>query len=85
MDYIGGLIYDVGKIVMASAFPAHFDEIYHHRAEEGVDLTASNGRSSAWIMPNWARCICASKGWRTRMPKSSNSITPRNRRASNRL
>jgi putative nucleotidyltransferase with HDIG domain len=38
MDYIGGLIHDVGKIVMASAFPDHFDEIYHRRAEEGADL-----------------------------------------------
>jgi putative nucleotidyltransferase with HDIG domain len=38
MDYIGGLIHDVGKIVMASAFPAHFEEIYHCRAEEGGDL-----------------------------------------------
>jgi putative nucleotidyltransferase with HDIG domain len=38
MDYIGGLIHDVGKIVMASAFPDHFDEIYHRRADEGGDL-----------------------------------------------
>jgi HD-like signal output (HDOD) protein len=28
----------VGKIVMASAFPDHFEEIYHRRAEEGVEL-----------------------------------------------
>jgi len=38
VDYVGGLIHDVGKIVMASAFPDHFDEIYHHRAELGGDL-----------------------------------------------
>jgi putative nucleotidyltransferase with HDIG domain len=38
VDYICGLIHDVGKIVMASAFPEHFYEIYHHRAEEGGDL-----------------------------------------------
>jgi putative nucleotidyltransferase with HDIG domain len=37
-DYIGGLIHDVGKIVMASAFPDHFDEIYRRRAQEGGDL-----------------------------------------------
>jgi putative nucleotidyltransferase with HDIG domain len=38
IDYVGGLIHDVGKIVMASAFPAHFEEIYHRRASEGGDL-----------------------------------------------
>ncbi|HYE32394.1 MAG TPA: HDOD domain-containing protein [Methylomirabilota bacterium] len=27
-DYIAGLVHDVGKIVMASAFPEHFREIY---------------------------------------------------------
>jgi putative nucleotidyltransferase with HDIG domain len=38
IDYIGGLIHDVGKIVMASAFPTHFHEIYHRPAEEVGDL-----------------------------------------------
>jgi putative nucleotidyltransferase with HDIG domain len=38
IDYVGGLIHDVGKIVMASAFPDHFNEIYHRRAEAGGDL-----------------------------------------------
>lgn len=38
IDYVAGLIHDVGKIVMASAFPAHFNEIYHQRAEECKDL-----------------------------------------------
>jgi len=38
IDYVGGLIHDVGKIVMASAFPAHFDEIYFCRAAGGGDL-----------------------------------------------
>jgi len=38
LDYIGGLIHDVGKIVMASAFPDHFNEIYHCQAEKGGDL-----------------------------------------------
>jgi putative nucleotidyltransferase with HDIG domain len=37
-DYVGGLIHDVGKIVMASAFAGHFDEIYHRRAKEGGEL-----------------------------------------------
>src|SRR5271170_6955683 len=32
IDYVAGLIHDVGKIVMASAFPDHFTEIYHNRA-----------------------------------------------------
>jgi putative nucleotidyltransferase with HDIG domain len=38
IDYVAGLLHDVGKIVMASAFPDHFHEIYQRRAEEGVDL-----------------------------------------------
>ncbi len=38
IDYVAGLIHDVGKIVMASAFPDHFYEIYHRRAEEGLEL-----------------------------------------------
>ena len=38
IDYIAGLIHDVGKIAMASAFPDHFDEIHQRGAEEGEDL-----------------------------------------------
>jgi putative nucleotidyltransferase with HDIG domain len=38
IDYVAGLIHDVGKIVMASAFPVHFNEIYHNRASTTVDL-----------------------------------------------
>jgi putative nucleotidyltransferase with HDIG domain len=38
IDYVAGLIHDVGKIVMVSAFPDHFQEIYQRRAEEGGDL-----------------------------------------------
>jgi len=34
MDYVGGLVHDVGKIVMASAFPRHFNLIYVERAGE---------------------------------------------------
>jgi putative nucleotidyltransferase with HDIG domain len=37
-DYVGGLIHDVGKIVMASAFPEHFRQIYGASAEGGKDL-----------------------------------------------
>jgi HD-like signal output (HDOD) protein len=33
-DYVGGLIHDVGKIVMAWTFPEHFTEI-HRLAEQG--------------------------------------------------
>jgi putative nucleotidyltransferase with HDIG domain len=38
VDYVAGLIHDVGKIVMASAFPDYFTEIYHVRAEGAADL-----------------------------------------------
>jgi putative nucleotidyltransferase with HDIG domain len=38
IDYVAGLIHDVGKIAMASAFPDHFDEIHQRGAEEGGDL-----------------------------------------------
>lgn len=34
-DYVAGLVHDVGKIVMASAFPDHFAEV-RRRSEEGV-------------------------------------------------
>ena len=37
-DYVAGLIHDVGKIVMASAFPEHFAEICRRRDEGGIDL-----------------------------------------------
>jgi HD-like signal output (HDOD) protein len=38
-DYVAGLVHDVGKIVMAWAFPDHFTEI-HQQAEAGArDLT----------------------------------------------
>ena len=40
VDYVAGLIHDVGKIAMASAFPDHFTEIHRlHQAGEG-ELTA---------------------------------------------
>ncbi len=35
LDYVGGLIHDVGKIVMASAFPEHFHAIYGKQGEPG--------------------------------------------------
>jgi putative nucleotidyltransferase with HDIG domain len=38
IDYVAGLIHDVGKIAMASAFPDHFAEIYIQRANSGQDL-----------------------------------------------
>jgi putative nucleotidyltransferase with HDIG domain len=37
-DYVGGLIHDVGKIVMASTFPEHFREIYGGPGEGSKDL-----------------------------------------------
>jgi putative nucleotidyltransferase with HDIG domain len=38
IDYVAGLIHDVGKIAMASAFPDHFAEIYVLRKDEHQDL-----------------------------------------------
>lgn len=46
-DYVGGLVHDVGKIVMASAFPEHFHAIYLEEAEPdlpGEDLLARERR-----------------------------------------
>ena len=37
-DYVAGLVHDVGKIVMAAAFPKHFQEIHRRVAEETVNL-----------------------------------------------
>lgn len=37
-DYVGGLVHDVGKIVMASAFPRHFQIIYASDHPVEVDL-----------------------------------------------
>ena len=37
-DYVGGLLHDVGKIVMASAFPEHFREIYFTKGTAEGDL-----------------------------------------------
>ena len=38
LDYVAGLLHDVGKIAMASAFPEHFAEIYIHRTEAEKEL-----------------------------------------------
>jgi putative nucleotidyltransferase with HDIG domain len=41
IDYVAGLIHDVGKIVMSSAFPDHFQAIYQvgaATAADGIDL-----------------------------------------------
>jgi putative nucleotidyltransferase with HDIG domain len=37
-DYVAGLIHDVGKIVMASAFPEHFAEVRRRVADTDVEL-----------------------------------------------
>jgi putative nucleotidyltransferase with HDIG domain len=37
-DYVSGLVHDVGKIVMSSAFPDHFRVIYGPRHENGAGL-----------------------------------------------
>jgi putative nucleotidyltransferase with HDIG domain len=38
IDYLAGLIHDVGKITMAAAFPEHFASIYIHNLAPGADL-----------------------------------------------
>lgn len=37
-DYVAGLTHDVGKIVMASAFPRHFQAIYGEQRAPGEDI-----------------------------------------------
>jgi putative nucleotidyltransferase with HDIG domain len=37
-DYVGGLIHDLGKIVMTSAFPEHFRQIYGPEGEGNGNL-----------------------------------------------
>jgi HD-like signal output (HDOD) protein len=37
-DYVSGLVHDVGKIVLASAFPLHFNAIYIQGAAANQDL-----------------------------------------------
>jgi HD-like signal output (HDOD) protein len=37
-DYVAGLVHDVGKIVMASAFPHHFAEVYCRNEFDHRDL-----------------------------------------------
>lgn len=37
-DYVAGLLHDVGKIVMAAAFPEHFTEVQHLLAEGHGDI-----------------------------------------------
>ena len=39
-DYVAGLIHDVGKIAMASAFPNHFAEIHRRMQDGATDLIA---------------------------------------------
>jgi len=39
-DYVAGLVHDVGKIVMASAFPHHFAEIHHRARQTVLDLNS---------------------------------------------
>jgi putative nucleotidyltransferase with HDIG domain len=38
IDYVAGLIHDVGKIVIAASFPEHFNEIYHRHKDGDVEL-----------------------------------------------
>jgi len=44
-DYVGGLIHDVGKIVMASAFSEHFKEIYIKSSPEDTRSLLERERS----------------------------------------
>ena len=38
VDYVGGLVHDVGKIALASAFPEYFDAIYRNKETRPQDL-----------------------------------------------
>jgi len=38
VDYVSGLVHDVGKIAMAAAFPRHFEIIHHQRDQRTQDL-----------------------------------------------
>jgi putative nucleotidyltransferase with HDIG domain len=38
VDYVAGLLHDVGKIVMVSAFPAYFERIQARLSQEKTDL-----------------------------------------------
>ena len=38
INYLGGLIHDVGRIVMAATFPAHFEKIYNRKLVNGRTL-----------------------------------------------
>jgi len=40
VDYVAGLVHDVGKIALASAFPEHFDVIYGNNETPPADLIA---------------------------------------------
>ena len=40
-DYVAGLVHDVGKIVMASAFPNQFAEVHRQIANGATDLLAT--------------------------------------------
>jgi len=37
VDYVAGLVHDVGKIAMASAFPEHFNRIYRNRTPDSPE------------------------------------------------
>src|SRR5688572_22720792 len=44
-DYVAGLVHDVGRIVMASAFPNHFNAIYQDDdSEDGEDILERESR-----------------------------------------
>src|SRR3954468_19322244 len=43
-DYVAGLVHDVGKIVLASAFPDHFRAIYLDEALEDGDMVEREHR-----------------------------------------
>lgn len=40
IDYVSGLLHDVGKIVMAAAFPEHFAEVQRGMSQPGKDILA---------------------------------------------
>ena len=47
-DYIVGLLHNIGKVVMAYAFPAHFEQIFAARAATTRDLAAIERDIIGW-------------------------------------
>lgn len=47
-DYIMGLLHNVGKVVMATAFPAEFDQIAHNHYATSADVCVAERELIGW-------------------------------------